>query len=52
MYELRDRADPLHAQLLNGEDVTIQLTLPLEIAPEASAQFDQALEAFQRHLQN
>ncbi|WP_051728694.1 MULTISPECIES: TIR domain-containing protein [unclassified Amycolatopsis] len=52
VYELRDRADPLHAQLLNGEDVTIQLTLPLEIAPEASAQFDQALEAFQRHLQN
>ncbi|MET9260228.1 toll/interleukin-1 receptor domain-containing protein [Amycolatopsis sp. NPDC004079] len=50
VYEFRDRADPLHARLLSGENVTVQMTLPLEIAPEASAQFDQAMEAFQRRL--
>ncbi|WP_240691507.1 TIR domain-containing protein [Amycolatopsis nivea] len=49
VYEFRDRMDPLHGQLLNGEDITIRLNLPLEISPEASAQYDRALEAFERH---
>lgn len=46
-YEFRDMADSLHAKLMAGEDVFLQLALALEVTPEASVQFDRALREFQ-----
>ncbi|MCA1186712.1 MULTISPECIES: TIR domain-containing protein [unclassified Saccharopolyspora] len=48
VYEFRAEVDTMHAKLIAGEDVTLEITLPLEISPEDSANFDQALERFEQ----
>jgi TIR domain len=42
-YEYRDIADTLHSRVMNGENVTLQFKIVLEISSEASAGFSQAV---------
>ncbi|GAB3535887.1 hypothetical protein GCM10027403_14770 [Arthrobacter tecti] len=50
VYEFRDMADPMHSKLMNGENVSLILALPLEISAESSEQFDRARKRFERTL--
>jgi hypothetical protein len=45
-YEYRDIADTLHSRITNGENVTLQFKVTLEISPEASAEFSEAVRRF------
>lgn len=49
-YEFRDLADPMHAKLIAGEDIVIELALELEIAPESLDRFDRALKNLERSV--
>ena len=47
-YELRDMADPIHSQLVNGQNATLVLALPLEVSSDASAEFARAMKRFRK----
>lgn len=47
-YELRDMADPIHFQLVNGQNATLVLELQLEVSPDASAEFVRAMKRFRK----
>ncbi|WP_406690033.1 TIR domain-containing protein [Saccharopolyspora sp. ID03-671] len=47
-YEFRDEVDPMHAKLIAGEPVKIQITLSLEVSPEDSGEFDKTFDVFLR----
>ncbi|MCA1194608.1 TIR domain-containing protein [Saccharopolyspora sp. 6V] len=47
-YEFRDEADTMHAKLVAGENISLKITLSLEISPEDSTNFDRALERFEQ----
>ena len=47
-YKLRDMADPIHSQLVNGETATLVLHLPLEVTLDARAEFARAMKRFQK----
>lgn len=47
-YELREMADPIHSQLVNGQKATLVLALTLEVSSDASAEFARAMKRFRK----
>lgn len=49
VYELRALVDPMHSQLVSGQDVELVLEIPLEVSPAVSTEFERLMKRFVRN---